>query len=119
MWHVEKHFDAFESLGKMRDNPYCIKCHTTGYNAKGGYLDEKATPQMKGVQCEACHGPGSEHIKAPKDKKSFTIKTHLDYENTCNQCHDKNWDPQFDYKSYRTKIEHWIKEKIPEYKSKP
>lgn len=119
MWHVEEHARAFEKLKKMEDNPYCLKCHTTGFGEEGGYANQLKTPYLKGVQCEACHGPGSGHVKAQGDKKNVIIKTQLEYENTCRKCHDKDWDPEFDYQVFKEKIHHWIKEVKPDFKLKP
>lgn len=38
-------------------NAGCAGCHTTGFDAENGEWSEE------GVQCEACHGPGREHIE--------------------------------------------------------
>jgi len=96
----------------MKDNPYCLKCHTTGYGEPGGFISEKITPQLRGVQCEACHGPGSKHKENPTDPTSLPVGTHVDYRTVCIRCHDQNWTPQFDYQKYKKRIEHKVKRKI-------
>lgn len=53
----------------------CLKCHTTGFGAKGGYAipdekDKKAlrkAEELEGVGCESCHGPGSKYVEIFKD----------------------------------------------------
>ncbi len=46
----------------------CARCHTTGY-APQGHQDNlegiQGTWTFEGVQCEACHGPGSRHAADP------------------------------------------------------
>ncbi|WP_299787385.1 Ig-like domain-containing protein [uncultured Shewanella sp.] len=57
---------------------YCGRCHTTGWkdytegagdnrnlNRQDDMPGMGGTFAMTGVQCESCHGAGSEHIKAP------------------------------------------------------
>lgn len=47
----------------------CGRCHTTGYDADGG--NQNGLPGLigtwteDGVRCEACHGPGGDHITNP------------------------------------------------------
>jgi predicted CXXCH cytochrome family protein len=50
----------------------CAPCHTVGYNdtAQGGYDPAQAwnstqNIELLGIQCENCHGPGSDHVGAP------------------------------------------------------
>ena len=75
-WSEAKHAKAYETLGTEaakkvaaaqgiddpQTAPECLNCHTTAFgdekNHKRGF-DVKA-----GVQCESCHGPGEQHMKA-------------------------------------------------------
>ena len=46
----------------------CFKCHTTGGDTTGTWLEGVeglGTFTEGGIGCESCHGPGSEHIAAP------------------------------------------------------
>ena len=83
-WKYSRNFRILEMRGKDRD-PRCLRCHTTGYGKKGGFKSIEMTPHMKNVQCEACHGPASLHVKAP------TVEEHLKTlsipKNVCTSCH--------------------------------
>jgi hypothetical protein len=60
---------ADEALGKKLDpetTRLCFGCHTTGAIVSSHLDTEKATP---GVDCEACHGPGSAHAAAMKGEQ--------------------------------------------------
>ena len=58
-WETTKHAQAFSALkGADAAKPECVGCHTTGYPGSG-----PVTEEMKNVQCEACHGPGSDYRK--------------------------------------------------------
>ncbi len=67
--------------------PYsCGSCHTTGYSAEGHQLGLEGlvgTWALDGVQCEACHGPGSEHAAAG-DPALIQVDTSS---KMCGQCH--------------------------------
>jgi hypothetical protein len=50
----------------------CVSCHVVGYNETsiGGYDPAQAwnstyNSKLLGIQCEVCHGPGSDHIAGP------------------------------------------------------
>jgi len=59
-WLASGHARAFDALtGAEITDPRCLSCHTTGHDQP---ISEKTTRKdMRGVQCEACHGPGSEY----------------------------------------------------------
>src|SRR5262245_40759478 len=55
IWSESKHSHAFEALKpEEQKKPECVSCHTTGAGKAA-----TADADLKGVQCEACHGPGS------------------------------------------------------------
>jgi peroxiredoxin len=81
-WLLTKHSTAYETLlehGSDRD-PECVKCHTVGFAQAGGFDLEQRQDQLRGVQCENCHGRGGPH-QSPDFAKAG-------YEKTCLGCHD-------------------------------
>lgn len=78
----------------------CAECHATGF--KKGYDTRlkihKSTTAEKGVGCEACHGPGSDHVrwarrdKAGDDRYGLAVFDPADAEaeiQQCAQCHSR------------------------------
>ncbi len=57
---------AIARLSGLRRNPWeepiCLGCHVTGYNAEDWQKDDDFRLE-DGVQCESCHGPGSEYMR--------------------------------------------------------
>jgi 2',3'-cyclic-nucleotide 2'-phosphodiesterase (5'-nucleotidase family) len=94
------HRRAFNTLRNEGQNfePECIVCHTTGYQYKNGYSDERPYSKLANVQCEACHGYGTEHAR---DGKWLAQA-----KDSCVTCHDKENSPDFDYATYWEKIKH-------------
>ena len=63
-WKKMKHAKAFDTLEEeYLSDPKCVACHSTGFGKKGGFVDANETPDLKHVQCEMCHGPGSKHVR--------------------------------------------------------
>ena len=58
-------------------NDFCLSCHTTGYGLPGGFISLEETPDLTGVQCEMCHGPGSVYSKMMLKKQG--TYTRADY----------------------------------------
>jgi len=90
-----RHAKAIESLKKTSQEGVadCVKCHVTGYEKDGGFIDYELTPEMAGVQCEVCHGPGGKHVGDPMGGKMVREPG----EELCRACHTKGQDPGFDY----------------------
>jgi hypothetical protein len=96
------HVKAYETLrDKERQfEPDCIGCHTTGYKKSGGFTNILTARDLLGVQCEACHGPGSLHVKDNKANKM----AHLTTANDCISCHNPENDNNFVYAEKLKKI---------------
>jgi YVTN family beta-propeller protein len=76
LWLHSKHSQAYAALARpeskeiaaisgLRQEPQqaaiCLGCHATAYNAEAWEKDDTFRLE-EGVQCEACHGPGSEYM---------------------------------------------------------
>jgi mono/diheme cytochrome c family protein len=92
-----KHARASDSLvlDKMDFDASCLQCHATG--GKGEEL-----PKLASVQCEQCHGPGSQH--AFKPAKGYGRVN--DLKSACLSCHTSQASPGFDLQAAWLKIKH-------------
>ena len=109
-WKAEKHAKTLDVLktpeadkiakdkGSAKpaaESPECLKCHVTAFDAATGKTPDKILPAM-GIQCEACHGPGSKHAEEGK-KKMFKKDPAADTAGTikkadaatCTKCHNE------------------------------
>jgi len=114
-WEATKHAKAWENLKpENQKKKECIACHTTGTTAKGELLE--------GVQCEACHGPGSDYKKKSimeEREKAVANGLLIPDEATCKKCHNEKVPEEFrakepfDFKKMKAKGLHimGIKEK--------
>ncbi len=79
-------------------DPECVYCHTTGFGKEGGFVDEASTPDLLGVGCEMCHGPGGTYVADEymslknKEYKRADIEAvgsvYPPREEECMQCHN-------------------------------
>lgn len=96
----------------------CLRCHATGHGAEGGFVDFETTPDMAGVGCESCHGPGGTYTKSEymsfknkEYKKADLVAVGLVGEvgkAQCITCHNKDnptagADYVFDYEAMKDK----------------
>ena len=90
-WEKTGHARALSALkDKNLKDPGCLACHTTGLG-KGGYGAEGGVVDLGGVQCEACHGPGSLYSRSSVMRKPELHRTmglvKID-STTCITCHN-------------------------------
>jgi hypothetical protein len=78
----------------MDQNARCLACHTVGLGLPSGFISAEETPQLGGVQCENCHGPGGNHAFNPFDE-DMQPKVTLAAE-TCGGCHNDAHHPTYD-----------------------
>jgi hypothetical protein len=105
-WKSTRHAVGLESLVKEKQdyNPNCLKCHVTGYGFFNGFHSYEKTPGMVNVQCESCHGSGSDHVQwargepvsDPKREEALKYLFAPTVER-CLGCHDSENDPDFDF----------------------
>lgn len=95
-WQETRHAGALETLKRigMDKNQRCLQCHTVGLGLPTGFVSSEQTPQLGGVQCENCHGPGGQHIANLFDP-SMRPKVTLAAE-TCGGCHTDAHHPTYD-----------------------
>jgi hypothetical protein len=114
-WQGTKHATAMtrkiDGVGVSFFGPQCLKCHNLGYDAapaakNGGFDDvaqltnwifpSEAEPgnwdampadlkEVSNVQCENCHGPGSQHSRTGGNPAHITVSTSS---GDCGQCHE-------------------------------
>jgi len=107
-WKTLPHATAFDRLKPdEQGKAECLKCHATGGSA-----------DLPGVQCEACHGPGSDYksISTMKDKeKALAAGLTLPTKETCLKCHTGAPHEQkpFDWDTFQAKGVHEKKNPNP------
>lgn len=127
IWQDSKHSKAYESLltpvsdsiatawgstTSAAETPQCLKCHVLGTDLSTANLSE-TFDKTQGVQCETCHGPGSEYKKLSIMKdKALAIENGLIVPSTkeafCTGCHNSEspFYKEFNYDEFWAKIQH-------------
>jgi predicted CXXCH cytochrome family protein len=98
-WEQTPHAEAFETLRRINqhENAVCVQCHTVGFGATDGFVNEATTPHLIGVQCENCHGPAGAHARNPGDAALRPrIDAALMSSQVCGSCHTGAHHPTFD-----------------------
>ncbi len=96
-----RHTQAYATLERVNKqfDLSCVGCHVTGFRAPGG-AEVVENAGLQAVQCEQCHGPGSQHVATPEKKgKPFAIRREATVE-VCKQCHTPEHSDTFDYEAY-------------------
>ncbi|MCA9757599.1 MAG: hypothetical protein KDA27_17470 [Candidatus Eisenbacteria bacterium] len=101
-WKSTPHANAFltlkKDLGGMQDADACIGCHVTGFEATGGWINPNTNPDLRNVQCEACHGPGTEHVRTGGGTRMG--------EAVCTTCHTGEFAKDWNYTKYYELVRH-------------
>jgi excinuclease UvrABC ATPase subunit len=127
IWQDSKHSKAYLNLQSAEadqiakdkgfstpaaETPLCIKCHVLGKDIDLAELND-TFDKTQGVQCETCHGPGSEFKKMSimKDKQQAIANGLILHDNGaefCKTCHnsDSPTFKSFDFDEYWEKIKH-------------
>jgi predicted CXXCH cytochrome family protein len=78
----------------------CANCHVTGFQRDDlDVADDASEPWAElGIGCEACHGPGSQHVNAPALERSAYIVNPAKLPagrsaDVCGQCHTRGKSP--------------------------
>jgi len=105
-WSGHAHARAFATLEAKNEagNQDCLKCHTTGLGKPGGFAPAAGSDHsdQAAVGCEACHGPGGDHIGEDALKRGTILSLGDKCDSCvilqiCGGCHDDANDPGFEF----------------------
>ena len=100
-WRTTAHSRAWRTLVDLQkeSTPRCVPCHVTGLGEPGGFQAVSDGARAGDVQCEACHGMGSEHQR-------WQEKGNRVAESVCRSCHTSETSPTFSLAAYRPHVLH-------------
>ncbi len=112
-WHDTKHGHAWQTMIEY-DAQYdldCIVCHTVGYMQPGGFDRPDRVAQIlegrdlnfENVQCENCHGMGSNHAENFGFLDESAITAHSSMMG-CERCHDRHHSPSFKRETFVPRV---------------
>ncbi|MCX8107666.1 MAG: beta-propeller fold lactonase family protein, partial [Verrucomicrobiae bacterium] len=122
-WRLSKHAEAWAVLGTPKaleiakqkgvngnpqQAPECLKCHATAGDQESS-LRTATFDVRDGVQCESCHGPGSEYANETimRDKPAARQNGLQAVDvNVCLRCHEASSGEKFDFQKEFEKIAH-------------
>lgn len=129
-WYLSKHARAYAALAMPEaveiarlsgidvnpfDSPICLHCHTTASDTEAWQRNE-AFFLEDGVQCEYCHGPGSEYSNAAvmADREAATkAGLQMPGEDFCLVCHESKESHTsvletrtYDYRTFLNQVRH-------------
>jgi len=113
-WLTTGHAKAWQTLVDVKKDatPECVKCHVVGYKLAGGFQSGDDAPKLGNVQCENCHGMGTQHEAMPAQPQKVT-------EATCVTCHTASNSPVFNFALYEPHILHHPPAVMPELPPNP
>ena len=100
-WQTTAHARGWKTLVEQHkeSTPACVVCHVTGYGMPGGFRTADDEARFGNVQCEACHGMGTQH-------KDWAENGNKVPEATCRGCHTETTSPTFKLAEYRPHVIH-------------
>jgi len=113
-WLSTSHAKAWQTLvdNKKESTPDCVPCHVVGYQQPGGFRTADDAGKLGNVQCENCHGMGTQHEAMPTQPQKVT-------EATCRTCHNASTSPTFDFAVYQPHIVHRTPANLPPLPANP
>ncbi|MSQ01497.1 MAG: hypothetical protein EXR71_06345 [Myxococcales bacterium] len=102
-WSASAHAHARTTLLQQKKgyDPECLRCHVTGLGHPGGWSGEADTERGQ-VGCESCHGPGSDHVRAPAAAYGALPADG----SACIACHTYDNSPDFGWEHYWPSVRH-------------
>jgi hypothetical protein len=100
-WQTTPHARAWKTLADQNkeSTPSCVPCHVTALGEPGGFQTADDAARFGNVQCEACHGRGSDHHDWMENGNKVA-------EATCRGCHTATTSPTFSLAAYRPHVLH-------------